>query len=285
MIGSMPNTRSSKKPKLKRARKKPEKVKRVSRAYSRKLRTLPVKASPNAVKRARARKASGQSCVIKTAAQLDKETRAMGFFAPSKGMGRRAAKKLYPADELGSAAVKAARRLNEDGELRAVKNGGARGVHVPPIAHSTELAQRQAQDPLRRDVLLLAAESGLNPRTTYRWLTGEPLNKRKGVYGTTHKTLVEVAARLGIERRGEGPVRGSEEGEDPILRDVRRLADATDFQRRTVRRWLLEEADVQASTARVLTNAAKVLGIELPEGSRVRSALGERREEDTAGHE
>jgi hypothetical protein len=251
MIGSMPNTRSSKKSKLKRARKKPEKAKRVSRAHSRKLRTLPLKATPRAVRAAQ----------------------------------KRAAKKLYPADELGSAAVKAARRLNEDGELRAVKNGGARGVHVPLIAHSTELAQRQAQDPLRRDVLLLAAESGLNPRTTYRWLTGEPLNKRKGVYGTTHKTLVEVAARLGIERRGEGPVRGSEEGEDPILRDVRRLADATDFQRRTVRRWLLEEADVQASTARVLTNAAKVLGIELPEGSRVRSALGERREEDTAGHE
>jgi hypothetical protein len=260
-----------------------EKAKRVSRAHSRKLRTLPVKASPNAVKRARARKASGQSCVIKTAAQLDKETRAMGFFAPSKGMGRRAAKKLYPADELGSAAVKAARRLNEDGELRAVKNGGARGVHVPPIA------QRQAQDPLRRDVLLLAAESGLNPRTTFRWLTGEPINKRKGVYGTTHKTLVEVAARLGIERRGQGPVRGSEEGEDPIFRDVRRLAEETDLQRRTVRRWLLEEGDVQASTARILTNAAKKLGIEAPEGAKVRSALGERREDDTeaqhAGHE
>jgi hypothetical protein len=242
-------------PKKKASRKKDE-SKQTRRDRARKLRALPKKASPNAVKR---------------------------------GMGRRAAKKLYPAGELGSAAVKAARRLNEDGELRAVKNGGAHGVHVSPIARSTELAQRQAQDPLRRDVLLLAAESGLNPRTTYRRLTGEPINKRKGVYGTTHKTLVEVAARLGIERRGQGPVRGSEEGEDPVARDVRKLAEATDLQRRTVRRWLLEEGDVQASTARILTNAAKKLGIEAPEGTKVRSALGDRREDDTeaqhAGHE
>jgi hypothetical protein len=143
-----------------------------------------------------------------------------------------------------------------------------------PTAHSTERASAQAKDPVRREVLLLAAESGLNPRTVFRWLTGEPTNKRKGVYGTTHKTLVEVAARLGIERRGQGPVRGSEEGEDPILRDMRRLAEETDLQRRTVRRWLLEEGDVQASTARILTNAAKKLGIEAPEGAKVRSALG-----------
>jgi hypothetical protein len=175
---------------------------------------------------------------------------------------KRQVKKLYP----------------EDGELRAVRNGGAHGVYVPPIAHSTELAQRQAQDPLRRDVLLLAAESGLNPRTTYRWLTGEPINKRKGVYGTTHKTLVEVAARLGIERRGEGPVRGSEEGEDPIARDVRKLAEATDFQRRTVRRWLLGEGTVQAFTARTLANQAKELGIERRGEGPVASALGEERE-------
>jgi hypothetical protein len=241
-------------PKKKASRKKGE-SKQTRRDRARKLRTLPKKASPNAVKRAKARKASGQSCVLKTAAQLDKETRAMGFFAPSKG-------------------------------------GKQAEFSGPPIVHSTELAQRQAQDPLRRDVLLLAAESGLNPRTTYRWLTGEPINKRKGVYGTTHKTLVEVAARLGIERRGEGPVRGSEEGEDPILRDVRRLAEATDFQRRTVRRWLLGEGTVQASTARVLANRAGELGIRVEHlglTGRVRSALGERREDDTeaqhAGHE
>jgi hypothetical protein len=200
---------------------------------------------------------------------------------------KRQAKKLYPAGELGSAAVKVARRLNEDGELRAVKNNDACVIapyfptdirKAPPIAHSTELAQRQAQDPLRRDVLLLAAESGLNPRTTYRWLTGEPINKRKGVYGTTHKTLVEVAARLGIERRGEGPVRGSEEGEDPIARDVRKLAEATDFQRRTVRRWLLGEGTVQAFTARTLANQAKELGIERRAEGSIASSLGEERE-------
>jgi hypothetical protein len=198
---------------------------------------------------------------------------------PTTGKASRTSKKLrtLPTQATLKAVAKAlARSVN--GFCSPLRVTGAESKGGPPIAHSTELAQRQAQDPVRRDVLLLAAESGLNPRTVHRWLTGETVNRRKGVYGTTHKTLVEVAQRLGIARRVEGPIRGSEEGEDPILRDVRRLADATDFQRRTVRKWLLEEADVQASTARVLTNAAKTLGIELPEGSRVRSALGAERE-------
>jgi hypothetical protein len=63
-------------------------------------------------------------------------------------------------------------------------------------------AIEQSKNLVRRDSLLLAAESGLSPRATMRWLTGGAFGGRRGAYGTTDKILTEVALRLGIERRG-----------------------------------------------------------------------------------
>jgi hypothetical protein len=139
----------------------------------------------------------------------------------------------------------------------------------------------EAKHTLKKEALLLAAESGLNYRTTMRWLSGEARDGRKGVYGTTHKLLSEVAARLSIERRGKIPVRGGPEATtDPVDWTVRRLAEATDFQPRTVRRWLLGQGPVQAATARQLANVAKKLGVDLPDRPKVLSALGPRVEDE-----
>jgi hypothetical protein len=220
------------------------------KAPKKRLRTLPLAASAKTVERALARKLNGTACGP-----------AVGKRAPA-GRKKRTPSSLTRRERGAARVIRKDRPVVLEEKIESLsEERNATGLRSRKV--TKEESERQA---LRKEALLLAAESGLNVRTALRWLLGEPRDGRKSVYGTTHKLLSEVAARLKIVRRGAIPVRGGPQAApvDPVDRDVRRLSEATDFQPRTVRRWLLGEGTVQAVTARQLANKALELGIARP---------------------